>query len=137
MNMEQNKNSIWVEKGSTFSGSDMTAMLEYIAESPNHKDGGFHPYAVEAAKDALATITRLTAANKALVEALKPLADIAAEFDANGLDEARPDWGDNERNAKDKELFSGRGGKSLLCLHHAFTARTALAAQTTQDKGTM
>lgn len=63
--------------------------------------------------------------------ALKPLAAIADEYDANGLDEARPDWvarGVTNLDL-DIELFSGRGGKTLLTLRHAIHAREVLSGK--------
>lgn len=59
--------------------------------------------------------------------ALRPLAAIADRYDDDGLDEARPEWGDNSRDPESIELLSGRGGKQLLTLADAFRARTALA----------
>lgn len=59
-----------------------------------------------------------------LEKALKPLADIADLYDADGLDECRPYW--NKPNDADVELYSGRGGKELLYLRDALAARNAL-----------
>ena len=60
--------------------------------------------------------------------ALAPLAAIADAYDANGLDEARPDWVEagNETYDPQTELYCGRGGKALLTLQHALTAREVL-----------
>lgn len=63
--------------------------------------------------------------------ALKPLADIADEYDADGLDEARPYWvlNGHGRFDPDAELYSGRGGKQLLTLRHAMEARRVLTGK--------
>lgn len=69
---------------------------------------------------------------RALVEAVHPLAAIADAFDANDLDdEARKFWGkhyehENHMPHRDIELYSGRGGKTLLTLEEAMNARAAL-----------
>lgn len=63
-----------------------------------------------------------------LEQALRPLANIADEYDADGLDECRPDWikrGVRVFNGS-VELYSGRGGKSLLTLNDALHARDIL-----------
>jgi len=62
---------------------------------------------------------------KTLQEALRPLAAIADAYEADGLDEARPSWGNDDVPEK-IELFQGRGGRELLTLAHAFAAREAL-----------
>ncbi len=68
---------------------------------------------------------------KLLEEALKPFAAIADEYEANGLDEARPDW--IKRGIKifdiDVELYSGRGGKMLMTLRHVLEAKEALTGK--------
>jgi hypothetical protein len=60
--------------------------------------------------------------------ALEPLAAIADAYDGNGLDECRPDWvaAGNETYDPQKELYCGRGGKALLTLQQALTAREVL-----------
>ena len=71
-------------------------------------------------------------AAETLAAALKPLANIADAFDENELDdEARKHWGlENEHTNQTPchliELFSGRGGRSLLTLADAMFARRAL-----------
>jgi hypothetical protein len=60
-----------------------------------------------------------------LKAALRPLAAIADAYDADELDHARPSWGGVE-NPSSVELYSGRGGRQLLTLAHAFAARDAL-----------
>lgn len=67
----------------------------------------------------------------ALEAALKPLADIADEYDADGLEECRPSWvqNGNEKFSLEKELYAGRGGKQLLTLGHAMVARLALTGK--------
>lgn len=66
---------------------------------------------------------------KHLVDAIKPLAAIADEYDANGLEECRPDWVERGLEEKDpnKELYCNRGGKALIRLRDAMSARVALA----------
>lgn len=59
-----------------------------------------------------------------LIQALQPLAAIADAYEKSGLDEHRPGWGD--KPFSDVEIVSGRGGKRLLTLQHAFDAREAL-----------
>jgi hypothetical protein len=56
---------------------------------------------------------------------LAPLVNIADAYETNGLDETRPEWQANgvEEFNKDKELYTGRGGKSLLTLKHALDAK--------------
>ena len=77
---------------------------------------------------ALARIARLE-------EALRPLQAIADAYDKNDLDgEARKFWGGRDQHAKHSdtrplkfiELYTGRGGKPLLNLEHAFHARAIL-----------
>lgn len=69
-----------------------------------------------------------------LVDALRPLVDIADAYDANELDdEARKRWGrslehENTRSPDEIELYQGRGGKRLLTLADAMRARDALAS---------
>lgn len=60
--------------------------------------------------------------------ALKPLADIADAYDDNGLDEVRPDWAERgvDNSDFDKELYCGRGGKTLITLRDALHARNVL-----------
>lgn len=72
-------------------------------------------------------VAELRAENERLRRALEPLAKIATAYYANDLDQARPSWGRNIAVDKKEELFSGRGGKSLLILEDAFRARAALA----------
>ena len=71
---------------------------------------------------------RFKARIKALEDALRPFALIADQYDADGLDEARPDW--VSRGVKkfdlDVELYSGRGGKELMTLRDVIRARSAL-----------
>jgi len=63
-----------------------------------------------------------------LETALKPFADIADEYDQDGLDEARPSWIRNGKATFDSsaELYSGRGGKTLITLGDVLRARSAL-----------
>lgn len=68
---------------------------------------------------------------QALEEALKPLVLIADQYDADGLDEARPCWvnnGTKEFNM-DEELYCGRGGKRLLTLGDCLLAREVVTGQ--------
>jgi len=60
-----------------------------------------------------------------LEAALKPLADIADEYDADGLDQCRPDWVKRgvQKFDLNEELYSGRGGKCLLTLGDVWKAR--------------
>jgi len=62
-----------------------------------------------------------------LETALKPLAAIADEYDAEGLEECRPQWVKNgqERFSLNAILYTGRGGKTLLTLGDAMFAREA------------
>jgi hypothetical protein len=71
-----------------------------------------------------------------LLQALKPLADIANAYDNNELDdEARKFWGPSQGMKQNNidpsriELYQGRGGKALLTLQDCFTARTLLKVQ--------
>jgi len=60
-----------------------------------------------------------------LLEAIRPLVEIADEYDRDGLDEARPSWiakGVSKYNPNE-ELYCGRGGKRLLTLEQALHAR--------------
>jgi len=62
----------------------------------------------------------------AILAALRPLENIANAYDANELDnEARKNgkWGMNTTPHDQIELYSGRGGKTLLTLAHAMQAR--------------
>lgn len=62
----------------------------------------------------------------AILAALRPLENIANAYDDNALDdEARKqgDWGTNTTPPDQIELYSGRGGKTLLTLAHAMQAR--------------
>lgn len=63
-----------------------------------------------------------------IVTSLKVLANIADAYDDNGLDECRPEWATRglEEFNLDKELYSGRGGKTLLKLRDVFEARELL-----------
>ncbi|MFZ3583393.1 hypothetical protein ACOI1H_14640 [Loktanella sp. DJP18] len=70
---------------------------------------------------------------KTPAEALSPLAAIADAFDANllDMDGARKFWGqpDNHRPRREPDrvvLYTGLGGRILLTLADAFTARNAL-----------
>lgn len=81
------------------------------------------PSATEAIYDA-ATVLALISELRAARKALEPLAAIANAYEKSELDEARPEWG--PANRESVELFSGRGGRSLLNLQHAFTARAAI-----------
>lgn len=62
--------------------------------------------------------------NTELKRALVPLANIAAMYSANGLDEARPNW--HKDNDAEAALISGRGGGTLLTLQDAINARQAI-----------
>lgn len=76
---------------------------------------------------ASAAITRAKEAHNApdpLREALKPFAAVADAYDANKLDDVRPEWG-NQGDA-DYTILHGRGGKELLTLRHFLNAREAL-----------
>ena len=68
---------------------------------------------------------------KTLEEALKPFAAIADEYDADGLDEARPSWvvSGNEKWDPNKELYNGRGGKCLITIADVMRARQALTGK--------
>lgn len=60
-----------------------------------------------------------------LETALKPLSDIADEWENDGLDEDRQLW--KERVPFHQvELYCGRGGKCLITLAHAMIAREVL-----------
>lgn len=85
--------------------------------------GGTKPWS-ESASEAYQVSERLIGT----LLALEPLAAIADAYDANGLDETRPDWvaAGNETYDPQKELYCGRGGKTLLTLQHALTAREVL-----------
>lgn len=67
---------------------------------------------------------------EALESALTPFAAIADEWEGNGLDESRPYWIEKGVEAKcpleEVELYTGRGGKTLMTLAHVFAARAAL-----------
>jgi hypothetical protein len=71
--------------------------------------------------------------NDGLIAAVRVLARIADAYDANELDdEARKHWGENDEhtNVKDPkriELYTGRGGGTLLTLQDCLNARSALA----------
>ena len=61
-------------------------------------------------------------------KALAPFAKIADKYDADELDECRPDWirrGIKKLNLE-AELFCGRGGETLITLGHVLEARAAL-----------
>lgn len=70
-----------------------------------------------------------------MFDATMVLAKIADAYDDNALDdEARKFWGrnnehQNERDPKDIELYSGRGGKRLLTLADCIAARKALRGE--------
>lgn len=85
-----------------------------LAECPCREDDRREE---QAADKAAGRVSRLEAA-------LTPLAAIADAFDANDLDEARPEWG--TRQLDTVELLAGRGGKRLLTLADAFAARDVL-----------
>ena len=68
---------------------------------------------------------------KTAEEALGPLLELADAVDRSGLDECRPDWGDKASENMDKELYTGRGGRSLLTLGDAIRAREAIRSETT------
>lgn len=78
---------------------------------------------------------RSATALRAAYDALAPLANVANAWDADGLDEDRPDWrrrrvGASYRPPFDQvELLSGRGGRTLLTLADAFRARAAIGAR--------
>ena len=63
--------------------------------------------------------------------ALKPLAEVAAAFHDNSLDDARPEWGDTPDSAREREIMSGRGGRQLLTLGDALAAHAVLFHQAT------
>jgi len=71
-----------------------------------------------------------------LRDALEPLKRIADAYDDDGLDEERPDWirrgVSPPIEGRTVELFTGRGGRQLLTLQHAFAARAALALATAE-----
>jgi hypothetical protein len=67
-----------------------------------------------------------------VVEALKPLVEIADAYDANALDdEARKYFGSHTNIVPPEqiELYAGRGGKRLLTLADCFAARAALSGK--------
>lgn len=67
-----------------------------------------------------------------LIDALRPLVDIANAYDSNDLDdEARKFWGrdlekQNDRDPEHIELYQGRGGRQLLTLADCLRAREAV-----------
>jgi hypothetical protein len=63
-----------------------------------------------------------------LANLLAPLVAIADAYYSNGLDETRPEWQQfgKEQFDREKELYNGRGGKSLFRLKHALDARSFL-----------
>jgi hypothetical protein len=61
-----------------------------------------------------------------LEKALQPLASIANAYDKNELDEVRPEWGEGLEHDCNVEILSGSGGKTLLTLQDALSAREAL-----------
>jgi len=63
-----------------------------------------------------------------LENALRPFAKVADAYDADGLDECRPDWVKRGIKKLDLgvELYSGRGGKELITLGNILEARAAL-----------
>jgi|WetSurMetagenome_2_1015567.scaffolds.fasta_scaffold523714_1 hypothetical protein len=77
--------------------------------------------------------TILTERIAELEAALKPLADIADEYDKDGLDEARPDRFTLGLvpYTPHIELYAGRGGKTLLTLEHVLHARDTLTRKKT------
>lgn len=68
-----------------------------------------------------------------LEKALKPLSNIADEWENEGLDESRPFWIEKGTQKIDRweeiELYCGRGGKTLITLQDAFAAREALTGK--------
>lgn len=64
-----------------------------------------------------------------IMKALKPLKNIADAYDNNNLDDgARKQWGKELEHINSKppehiELYSGRGGKTLLTLNDCLFAR--------------
>lgn len=66
------------------------------------------------------------------VELLAPLIKIADAYDSNNLDdEARKTWGKNDEHTNTTppeqiELYTGRGGGTLLTLAHCLAARAAV-----------
>ncbi len=60
---------------------------------------------------------------KEILEAIKPLYDIANQWHLNGLDESRPEWGDDKNIASTVDLVSGRGGKQLLTIGDCLKAK--------------
>ena len=69
----------------------------------------------------------------ALEKALKPFADIADEFDKDGLDETRMDWIKRgvEKFDPNTDLYCGRGGKTLIVLEQVLHARDVLTEKNT------
>lgn len=66
-----------------------------------------------------------------LKAALKPFAVVADRYDADELDECRPDWirkGIKKLNLEE-ELYCGRGGETLITLGHVLEARAALLGE--------
>ena len=61
-----------------------------------------------------------------LAVALAPLVAIAEAYDDDGLDEARPEWGEGIEHDRRVELLCGRGGRGLLTLGQALDARDLL-----------
>lgn len=63
-------------------------------------------------------------------DALAILARIADAYDADGLDETRPYWiangAEKETPPDSRELYCGRGGRTLLTLGDCLRAREAL-----------
>lgn len=76
-------------------------------------------------------MTELQKLIERLGEALKPFAAIADEYDAEGLNEARPHWikTDRQKADLDIELYAGRSGKTLITLRHVMQARLALTGK--------
>lgn len=69
---------------------------------------------------------------KQLLDALTPLEKIYDAFLSNGLDEARPSWGDTTEIAAAMELLGGRGGKQLLTLGDCSKAAQIVKTFTTK-----
>ena len=79
------------------------------------------------AKSNAARVVQLTKLCRELVGNLTKLSNIADMYCQDRLDEARPSWGDDDKDANQIELFTGRGGTRLLTLQDALDARQSIA----------